>query len=76
MYIHEAEMNQTNLLENMVKCNNKSRPKTKEGKDEKRNTFDSVSALYEGRELTLNVFINGIFPVKEKQEKGLKILTP
>ena len=55
MYIHEAEMNQTNLLENMVKCNNKSRPKTKEGKDEKRNTFDSVSALYEGRELTLNV---------------------
>ena len=76
MYIHDAEMNQTNLLENMVKYNNKSRPKTKEGKDEKRNTFDSVNALCEGRELTLSVFRRGIFPIKEKQEKGLKILTP
>ena len=27
--IHEAEMDQTNLLENMVKSNNKSRPKQK-----------------------------------------------
>ena len=43
-------MDQINLLENMVKFNNKSRPKTKEGKDEKRNTFDSVGSLNEGRE--------------------------
>ena len=30
--IHKAQMDQTNLVENMVKFNNKSRPKTKEGK--------------------------------------------
>ena len=72
-------MDQTNLLENMKKFNDKSRRKTKEGKDKKRNTSDSVSALYEGRELTLNTFRSGIFSIKEKQGKqgkGLKILTP
>ena len=31
--INEANMDQTNLLENMVKFDNKSRPKTKESKD-------------------------------------------
>ena len=64
--IYKAEMDQTNLLENIIKFNNKSRPKTKEGKDKKRNAFDSVSALYEFRELTLNAFRSGIFPIKEK----------
>ena len=43
--IHEAEIDQTNLLENMVKFNNKPRPKTKEGEEEKRNLFGSVHAL-------------------------------
>ena len=67
-------MDQTNLLENMVKFNNKSTPKTKIDKDRKRNTFDS--ALYEGRELILKAFRSRIFPIKEKRGKGLKILTP
>ena len=62
-------MNQTNQLENMKKFNNKSRPKTEEGKYKKRNTFDSESALYEGRELTLNASRKRIFPIKEKQGK-------
>ena len=43
-------MDKTNLLENIIKFNNKSTLKTKEGKDKKRNTFDSVTALYVGRE--------------------------
>ena len=45
----------------------KSRPKTKEGKNkkkEKRDTYESVYALYEDRELTLNAFKNGIFSIK------------
>ena len=54
-------MDQTNLLENIVKLNDKSRPNTKEGKAKKQNTFDSVNALYEGRELTFNAFRSGIF---------------
>ena len=70
-------MDQINLLENMKKLNDKSRPK--KGKDKKQNTFDHVSALYEGLELTLNAFKSGIFPIKEKQEKQgkeSKLLTP
>ena len=55
---------------------NKSRPKNKEGKTEKRDTFDSVNAFDEGRELTLNAFKSGIFSKKSTQGKGLKILTP
>ena len=63
-------MDQTNLLENMVKFNNKSKPKTKEGKAQKQNTFGSINALYEIRELTLNAFRSGIFPIKATQGKG------
>ena len=32
----------------MIKFNNKSKPKAREGKDKKQNTFDSVNAPYEG----------------------------
>ena len=67
--IDEPEMDQSNLLENIVKFNNKFKPKTKEGKAKKPNTFDSVNAPYEGWELNLNVFISGIFPIKEIQGK-------
>ena len=42
-------MDHTNLLKNMVKLNNKSKPRTKEGKAKKQNTFDNVNALYECR---------------------------
>ena len=41
-------MNQSNLLENIGKSNNKSKPKRKEGKDNPRNIFDSIDAFYEG----------------------------
>ena len=60
----------------MVEFNGKSRPRTIEGKYKPKNTFESVNALYEGRELTLNAFKSGIFPIKETQWKGLKILAP
>ena len=66
-------MDQTVLLENLVESNNKSRPKLKEGKDIKRDTFDSVSALYGSWELTLNVFRSGIFLTKATKGEGLKI---
>ena len=50
----------------------------------KKETYERAYALYEGRELTLNAFRSGIFPIKETQRKGcpsnlatwLKILTP
>ena len=66
-------MNQSNLLEHIWKSNNKSKPKTKEGKDKKRNIFDCIGAFYEGLELNLNVFSNGIFLINEKQGKEKKL---
>ena len=66
-------MDKSHLLENMIKFNNKSRSKTKEGKDKKQNTINSVSALYDGCELTLNAFRSEIFPITEKQRKTIFI---
>ena len=68
--IDEAEMDQSNLSENIVKSNNKSKSKTKEGKAKKQNTLDSVNVLDEGRELNLNAFRSEIFPIKTTQGKG------
>ena len=56
----------------------------KEGKVKKRNTFDSTTVLYGGREFILNAFRSGICSIKEKQGKGrlsdlatwLKVLSP
>ena len=50
----------------MAEFSGKSRPKTKEGQN-KKDTYESVSALYEGRELTLNAFKSGIFQIKVKK---------
>ena len=66
-------MDQNSLLKNLVEFNDKSRPRTAEGKDGKRNTYERVYALYEVRELILNVFRSGIFQIKEKKCEGLKI---
>ena len=68
----EAEQDHSNLLEDMVEFNNKSRPRTKEGKMKKRNTFEYINALYEVPELTLNVFKSRIFPLKTSQEKRIE----
>ena len=62
-------MDQTNPLDNKIKFNTKSRSKTKERKDEKWNTFDIVSVLYEGQELTLDAFIKGTFSIEETKGK-------
>ena len=67
--IYEANMDQTNVLEDMVKIGNKSKPKTKEETHRKQNTFDSVNDLYEGKELTPYAFRNGVFPIKKNKEK-------
>ena len=77
-------MGQNNPLKNIVEFYNKSRTRTLENKNYKKDTYESAYTLYEGRELTLSAFKSGIFPIKETQEKGssldlasrLKILTP
>ena len=67
--IVEAEADQNNLLKNIVEFNEKSRPRSKEGKDKKRYIYESAHALYEGRELALNKFKSRIFPIKATQDK-------
>ena len=59
----------------MVEYNDKTRPKKKENKGKRRNTFDGISAIYEARKLTLYAFKSGIFPTKATKGKGLEIWT-
>ena len=63
------------MLKHLVEFNNKSKPKNKEGKDKKRDTYESVYGLQEGWQLTLNTFKSGIFPLKTITGKRLKVLT-
>ena len=71
--IDEADIEQTNLLENIVNFSNKSRPRSKRDKYKKQNTFDSTNALYEGRELILNTFRSRIFLIKNAR-RMIKLL--
>ena len=58
------------------KVNGKVNKRSKSDKEKKRNTYESAYALYVGRELILDFFKSGMFPIKIPQGKGLKILTP
>ena len=69
-------MDQSNLLKKLVEFNNKTKPRTIKGKDEKRDTYESAYALYVGRQLILNTFKTGIFPIKATKGEGFKISTP
>ena len=73
--VDEAEIDQSNLLKSLVKLNDKSRPKAADHKGKNGNTFESAYALFEDRKLILNAFRGGIFPIKERQGKRLKIIT-
>ena len=56
--------------------NNKTRPKTKDDKKNKKYILNSAENLYYGRELVINGFKSGLFPLKSTTGTGLKILTP
>ena len=62
-------MDQSNLLENMVEFNGKSRPKQKKVRIKRRDIYGSVNALFDGWESNLNAFKSGIFPIKTSQGK-------
>ena len=69
----KAEVDRANLLENLVEFNYKSKPKIKDNKNKKRDTYERVYALYEGQESFLNTFKMGIFPIKIiKRKQSLK----
>ena len=62
--IVEAEENQSSLLHEIVEFYEISRPRLKEGKDKKTNTYECACTLYEVRELTLHFFKSVIIPLK------------
>ena len=45
-------------------------------KKKKKNILNSAQNLYYGRELVINAFKSGLFPLKSTTGTGLKILTP
>ena len=62
------------MLDILKDFNERSRPKTAEGKNEKINTYNCEYGLYEGWELVLNAFRSEIFPITT-QGKGLRKLS-
>ena len=60
-------------LEYILSFNNKTKPKSDENKNKKKDVFDKK--LYESREMLLNAFKKGLFPLKSTKGTGLKILT-
>ena len=46
--VDEVEIDQSSLLDGLAGFNDRSRPKTAEGKNKKRNTYKSAYAFYEG----------------------------
>ena len=58
-----------------MKCyfrfNNEVRPRSKADEEKTSNTYEVLNALYECKNLTLNVFESEIFPLKSTQGKGL-----
>ena len=45
-------------------------------KKNKKNVLNTAKDLYDGRELVINVFKSGLFPLKSTTGTGRKILTP
>ena len=61
------------MLEYILSFNNKIKPKSDEDKNKKNDVFDKN--LYKGREMLLNAFKSGLFPLKSTKGTGLKLLT-
>ena len=72
--IDEADIDRSSLLNGLKDFNDRARPKTAQDENKKWNIYKSAYALYESRELILNSFRCGVFPIKTKG-KGLRILT-
>ena len=54
---------------------NKTTPRSDEVINKKNDIFHSVKNVCEGRELVVNAFKSGLFPLKSTIGTGLKILT-
>ena len=74
--LDEAGQEQSDLLDYLFDFNSKTKLESKKGKIRKNDVFGSVRDLYKGRELVINTFKIGLFPLKSTTGTRLKILTP
>ena len=74
--INAANEEQADLIEYILNFNNKLRRKNKDDKKIREMFLILQKKLYEGRELVINAFNSGLFPLKLTVGKGLQILTP
>ena len=74
--LDEVGQEQSDLLDYLFDFNSKTKLESKKGKIRKNDVFDSVRDLYKGRELVINTFKIGLFPLKSTTGTELKILTP
>ena len=73
--LNDADKDQCNLLIEIVEFNKKRNQETQREKKRKRDTYESINALYEGREMVFNTFKKGIFMLPRTKDAGLKMLT-
>ena len=73
--INENDHEQADLVEYISNFNNKARCKNRNDKKYLKNIFDTAKNFHERRELVINVFKSGLFPLKSITGTGIKILT-
>ena len=73
--INEANDDQTSLLAEIINFKNKTKPRDKIKKQQKKDVLENLYNLFEGREEVLNAFDSKIFPIKTKGTGYLKCKT-
>ena len=77
-----ANIEQANLLSYIYEFTKKTRPRNPEQRKLKADVTDSVTSLFQGREMVISEFKSGIFQASKESQEGegankmLKILTP
>ena len=74
--VDKADQEKSDLVDYFFDFNSKTKAKSQKDKKRRKDVFDSVKNLYKGRELVINAFKSGLFPLKQITGEGLKILTP
>ena len=83
--LKEGDKDQSSLLVEIMDFKKKTKPKTPEKKQQKKDVLDNLYALFEGRKRVLGAFENIIFTIKIEgigfldkvsHHSNLKILTP
>ena len=74
--LNDADKDQRELLTEIVDFNKGTKPEHIQTKKQKRNTYESINALYEGMEMVLNAFKSGIFLLPSTKGVDLKISAP